>query len=693
VKVETRKRLIVLSLAICTAASGWMFLGKVPDRVIGNSNVVGGLAGLAALALSVLAIWPKKALSGNGSSPASEEQLLAAQEYLARETLAYWREQAKTRRITTPTPASVSWRWAGPDVAPPPSELVGDESALALLSDRVVSLLRRDLYEALPVPGRIVILGGPGAGKTTAMILLLIEVLAARADARTGSGEVPVAPVPAWLTLGGWDPEVAGLLDYAASVVNRDYPGLAAYAGSVTALELLRSGRIALFLDGLDEMRDGVRGPALEAIDRASAVSGVRVVMTSRPDEFRSASFLHRLWDAAVIEVQPIDLEHACEFLLFQQKGAQRAAWQKVTNRMRSNPDGVVAQALRNPLALSLARDTYTHTDAHPAALFDHPTPDDLLKNLLIRLLIIAYPDPDERAPVVRWLSWIAVNMNDQRDIRWWDIPAWLAEDDSRLGWKLPIVSRFVEKHAAESGRKRDPVTLYMRWPTRLRLRRSAIVGLSSGLFMGLITGLLARLGGGPLFRLFDRLMGWHLGDPPGWFTTGVMPGLLAGLIAVFTAVWLDLVSYWSVPFPLMKAASPLEVYRRDFRRTIVFALAAGIFFGLLASVWGLVYALDEGLKSGLVGSVFLGILGGILGSILGVLGFGFGTAAELLLMERLGVLRDSPARFMSLLQVAHDRQVLRQVGAVYQFRHAALQDLLASSTATHGVIQAGADE
>ncbi|HET9654594.1 MAG TPA: hypothetical protein VFP72_04530 [Kineosporiaceae bacterium] len=35
--------------------------------------------------------------------------------------------------------------------------------------------------------------------------------------------------------------------------------------------------------------------------------------------------------------------------------------------------------------------------------------------------------------------------------------------------------------------------------------------------------------------------------------------------------------------------------------------------------------------------------------------------------------------RVQALLQTALDRQVLRQVGAVYQFRHAALQDLLAA--------------
>ena len=37
------------------------------------------------------------------------------------------------------------------------------------------------------------------------------------------------------------------------------------------------------------------------------------------------------------------------------------------------------------------------------------------------------------------------------------------------------------------------------------------------------------------------------------------------------------------------------------------------------------------------------------------------------------------PVRFLPLLQTALDRQVLRQAGAVYQFRHAALQDLLAA--------------
>jgi len=46
--------------------------------------------------------------------------------------------------------------------------------------------------------------------------------------------------------------------------------------------------------------------------------------------------------------------------------------------------------------------------------------------------------------------------------------------------------------------------------------------------------------------------------------------------------------------------------------------------------------------------------------------------------VEVMWALRGRRVRFVPLLQTALDRQVLRQAGAVYQFRHAALQDLLA---------------
>ncbi|WP_157751834.1 hypothetical protein [Actinoplanes derwentensis] len=657
-----RKSLAVVMLAGCGGLLVWMFFGRAAGAgLVGNSNVVGGIAGLAAFAVSALAVWPRKSAAEVVELPAAAEGLLAAEGYLARETLAYWREQAKRRRITTPAPARVSWQWAGPDVAAPPSEVAGDESVVALLSDRVVSQLRRDLYEVLPVPGRIVILGGPGAGKTTAMLLLLIDVLAARADAGQGADEALLGPVPAWLTLGGWDPDAAGLLDYAASVLNRDYPGLAAHAGPGTASELLRSGRIALFLDGLDEMPDGVRGPALEAIDR-TASRVVRVVVTSRPDEYQTGSELHRLWDAAVIEVQPVDLEHACEFLLFQQTGARRAEWETVTDHMRSHPDGVTSRTLRNPLALGLARDIYTHTDATPQALLGYPNSDALLKHLLIRSLAVAYPDPDERAQAVRWLSWIAKNLGGHRDIHWWEICELIANADpnsqtlrNAIGRVARLTALFVGGPVGGIGK--NPAALILRRPTRQEIRNMMVTGVWYGLGAGLGGGLIVNRGLG-------------LGG-------GVAIWLVVGIGIWLSSSLYDLLSLWSQPLPAARTAAPGDVFTEDRERAIVFGIALGGIFGILS---GLVAGVVVGLLSGFAfGLVFGSIAALVVGSVAGFV-FGLGPAVELAWMERFLALRGVTVRFMPLLQTALEKQVLRQAGAVYQFRHAALQDLLAAT-------------
>jgi hypothetical protein len=80
-----------------------------------------------------------------------------------------------------------------------------------------------------------------------------------------------------------------------------------------------------------------------------------------------------------------------------------------------------------------------------------------------------------------------------------------------------------------------------------------------------------------------------------------------------------------------------------------------------------------------LLGLVFwlgLTLLVGVISGLVGGLGEG---SAPLLLFSEIGLgLRRERVRFMPLLEGALARQVLRQAGAVYQFRHADLQDRLA---------------
>ena len=76
-----------------------------------------------------------------------------------------------------------------------------------MLNSGLVTRLHDEVYARLH-HGRLVLIGDPGAGKTGAMILLLLEALRYRQrmpeTARTD------VPVPVWLTLGSWDPGVQG---------------------------------------------------------------------------------------------------------------------------------------------------------------------------------------------------------------------------------------------------------------------------------------------------------------------------------------------------------------------------------------------------------------------------------------------------------------------------------------------------
>jgi len=68
--------------------------------------------------------------------------------------------------------------------------------------------------------------------------------------------------------------------------------------------------------------------------------------------------------------------------------------------------------------------------------------------------------------------------------------------------------------------------------------------------------------------------------------------------------------------------------------------------------------------------------VGGLVSGL--VSGLVVGAVPSLWLLEVLFRLRGRRVRFLPLLETASERQVLRQAGAVYQFRHADLQDRLA---------------
>jgi hypothetical protein len=423
--MERLRRALVFSWIVAVLLTSVLVIGYVlwggaaQDRP--NRAQVSGTLLAAAVIVPPAILWVWRRLHRTVANSATRQQVEAAADLLAMRTFTTWSQEAVQRGIQAPAPVKVRWHWAPDDVALRRDDLVtspslptdpgplppaaGNPSATEqALTSGVVTRLHDELYGRLN-HGRLALIGGAGAGKTGAMILLLLEALQRRQRA-PDAARVDI-PVPVWLTLGSWEAAPQTLRDWVMSTLNRDHPYLrASEFGPDAVAQLFDAGHIALFLDGLDEMPDATRGAALDRL--TAEVGGRRAVLTSRPAEFRGTLQTGRQRPyTAVIELRPVHPPAAAEYLLEGHIGQARQGWKHVADHLLAQPDGILAQTLNTPLTLSLARSAYKGSD--PGALLISQLSDEqsLQVNLLDEALVAAYPDPGERTHALYWLGWL----------------------------------------------------------------------------------------------------------------------------------------------------------------------------------------------------------------------------------------------------------------------------------------------
>lgn len=693
------------------------------------AGIAVGVVGPGWLAVTgILAYWQ----GGQGNHASTPGETAAAADWLAETVAASWRKEAAARRIMTPAPASVRWRWAHDKITlsrmneaapprlmagPPPLPDLGGPGQI--LSSGVVTKLHKELYSRLP-HGRLVMTGGPGSGKTGAMILLLLEALDWRR--RLPADERRRVPVPVWLTLGGWDPVTVPLSEWVVRVLNQDYPALRSprYGGDAAA-ELVAFGWVALFLDGLDEMPGHLRTAALRRLN--DEARQLRVVVTSRPREWEEAVGDAGLEHSAVIELRPVRPLTAARFLLQEAPGHDPAAWRGVADYITENPASTAARALATPLALSMARAAYATGD--PGVITDpsaFPTVETITTHLMEHFLAVAYPDGHEGDRMTRRLSWIARHMGTSQDLRWWEIPRWVPEWQLRLaravlggvtaylvvtiaalitqgialmtlfgtvaGLFIAVLTGFVIRP------RRKPT--YRRWGDRLRGVLTTLIGMTIAVFAALtpilvhyraegaadfnsyiIAGVVSTVAGIATFGIFSLMWGRTGPDTAGaprlltprW----PRPLWLAPLWVALSPLLLPrLLNLWATPAANSPSATASGTYRADRMTSVVYAstyaLTLGVPLGVLLS-WTISASGGPGMS--LAGPVW-GAAGGIVTWVTAWLCTGqvpLVLLTQLILLSRLGRMS-----FAQLLDDALQRQVLRQAGTVYQFRHAAIQ-------------------
>jgi hypothetical protein len=469
----------------------------------------------------------------------------------------------------------------------------------------------------------------------------------------------PGGAVPFLVSLASWNPQRQDLHGWLADQLTVGRPALkerAQRSDTSFAENLLDAGLIVPLLDGLDEVPEAVRGPAIARMN--DALTGQVTVVTCRTADYCRAVNPPgrpevRLRGAAAIQLDPLTAETIAAYLVADAGGLTAAArWNPVLKALRQ--DTPVGQALTTPLMAGLARTIY------------NPRADEFVKDLRDPAELCA-PELADRNAVEAHLFRAFISACYRA------MPGWTAQQARRwlaflahhlevtiggtdLAWWLLRQSTPFADHERPPGRfQRKPPMPTPVPASRIRIRPAKVVtAVVAGIVVGAALAMLVAAGN-------SRNGSAHL-------TPGQVLGGGIGFAVLIALVGVIIEGIAPVPHDLKAAVSPRALVTNDRRISLALIFATAVCIGV-ASL----------LISGLGwGSLITGFLAG---AVVGIILVGLQnpwsayTAGTIYLALR-GML---PWPLMDFLEDAHHRGVLRQAGAVYQFRHIELQRQLAA--------------
>ncbi|WNV88530.1 NACHT domain-containing protein [Umezawaea sp. Da 62-37] len=585
----------------------------------------------------------------------------------------------------------------------------------------------------------LLVLGAPGSGKSTLLIDLCAELLSrARADVEQ--------PVPVLLDLANWSTTALKTKGRGRSTKPDDFVEWllrevsARYRIAVpVGRAWLAEGRLALLLDGLDEVAADDRARCVEQINALGERSAVpRIAVASRAADYERLSSTLRSHHA--VRVEPFDREQVEEYL-----EAVSPRLDGLRTALGRDPE--LWNSVRTPLMLDLLALTYRTGkpgDDVPSggerALFD-----TFLVEMVARDSTSGAPSAERAFRSLRFLARLAAS------------PLW---NDLIARGRLPSRVAWLELLPAK------PI-----WLLFLRVQPAVLAGAVGalatvvGVRLGLLSGLLSGLCLTALVIVVNHFLVTKLfvfKRPPDTKSWGVLPaviglavGAVAGLVLGVVGSWVGLLlaqlptvlgfiavilitflvalsasvhleavkdaPYWAVAVSLLPAA--VMVWTGPSRELLT-GLGIGLFAGLATSLfvsgffgvwralhveqwtalpgrgrWWVGVAVPMGVAGTLVGSglaywfgapVTTSVLAPMTGILIGLFSAPTSAREHLLpfelistgmaeLLARPLVLGELPLRRKALLHFAGDRMLLLHVEGEYRFAHALVRDHLAS--------------
>ncbi|WP_328682835.1 hypothetical protein OG905_00530 [Streptomyces sp. NBC_00322] len=466
------------------------------------------------------------------------------------------------------------------------------------------------------------------------------------------------------------------------------------------------------------------------------------LLLTSRPAEYAAAvAETDVLTSAAAIELTDLTLDDLANYLPRTTRKPGRAdpaanAWDPVLTTLREQPPdqpaSPLAAILANPLMVALARTIYSDIPEHdPAELLDTArfgSSQELEDHLLDHFIPTVYRRRPPQAPGARprpafdperarhWLGYLAHHLNrlETPDLAWWRLGSGLRRSTRTLVTALVTGLAIGLVDCASSTAAGNPFPIV----------DGTIVGLLSGLMFGLVHWLTFAVKDKPLTPSVVRLQNRRRPGTIQWKTgPRLVIGMLGGLVfgsgygsvvggvtnkLVWKAGLSTALHDWlvdAIVFGLVFSGgagltfclvglleSPLDIRSADDPRSLLSTNRSTVTTQLL--VWAATFGAVVGFGSGavvdllqepvgpLVWSPRAGLVLGTISGLGSALGYALTMTAwgQWLVLSRiwLPLTGRLPWAVVTFLDDACQRGVLRQVGAVYQFRHARLQGLLA---------------
>lgn len=344
---------------------------------------------------------------------------------LANAVHGHWRDEAARRGLLDPAPLAVSWKRTGEPIA---DHAINIEGSFSGRADDLTGLAGS--FRGLP-RRRLIVLGEGGSGKTTLAILLVLALLK---DAAIDE------PVPVIMSIASWDPHEEHVHTWLARRLEEDYPGIRRYGREV--LETLLAERCIMpVLDGLDEMPGAQQASVVATLNRSLTVDDP-LVLTCRTAEYVAAVYADDVLSAAaIVHADPVSPEAAVEYLYTGTPPYRAHQWQPVFDQIMSSFGGPVAETFTSPLNISLARTIYARSTSSPAELLDtgrFPTRWIIEHFLLGEVIPSSYKDFQtpltpraaavkiryEPRKATRWLTFLARHLYrlNTRDFVWWQL-------------------------------------------------------------------------------------------------------------------------------------------------------------------------------------------------------------------------------------------------------------------------------